>query len=163
MRLVVWVDEEVGGFSRVTRKLKARGIELTELLSAGEALHWHRGQAAQDEARHERAILVVDMMLAPGDDAREFSASNTHGYMLTGLELLKILGRDGALGRYSKIVIYTALKDPSHLATIRAWIDTHHSQEGGGTPCEIRPKSSFDHDEILNSVMRDLGLDDNCG
>lgn len=156
MNLVVWIDEEVGGFSRVTRKLTARSVDLKEALSAGEALTWHRTGGCPVTPR--RAVLVVDMMLAAGDHAPEFRASNTYDYMLTGLELLKILEEEELLSNYQKVVIYTALKDEQYLSIVRAWTEPRTNATGLKPIYEIRSKANFDHDEMLEALLRDLGM-----
>jgi hypothetical protein len=106
------------------------------------------------------SVLIVDMMLAAGDNAPEFTAANTRGYMLTGLELLKILDVEKSLSGYRKVTIYTALRNPDHLSRVRSWLDAKNTaRRGRGPTYELRPKANVDHDDLLRSILLDLGLD----
>lgn len=109
---VIWVDEDERIWASERWLLEGLGLAVIAVSDATSALKLVR------EARlNEIALIILDVMLLPGDDETTFSDTITDGGLKTGLVLGQLLAREHAdIGQ--KLLFFSRVTDEIGTAEI---------------------------------------------
>jgi CheY-like chemotaxis protein len=111
---VLWVDEDERIWATERNLLSGLGFRVVPISDATSAL-----TLIGEEVPHQIHLIILDVMLLPGDDDITFSSEATDSDMDTGLVLArKIVEIDPEYGK--RILFFSRATKPTHVAKIKA-------------------------------------------
>lgn len=154
---IVWVDDQIGQYERATRRFRIESPRFVFQSFTDATSAWENYQALPVLASGGLRALIVDLMLASGED-EYFSSQKTDGYLLTGLTLLDKMVAHGELpNRYTRVVIYTALTDAKRYARAEAWVTKASADSlNSHLTFELIKKSLVGTEELVGLIEKDL-------